>query len=86
MTAVTKKGKWNFYLHPKADTYAKFQLSRLHGGLARECDIQTDIQTYKQMPGEIRANSGLAQLVPGPELSNYDETDGRTRENPQLPP
>ena len=46
MTAVTKKIEWDFHLPPKADTCAKFQLSRLLGGLARECDAQTDARTH----------------------------------------
>ena len=48
MTAVTKKFKWYFYLPPKANTWAKFQLSRLFEGPARECDGQTDEQTDGQ--------------------------------------
>ena len=75
MTAVTKKIKWYFYLLPKCDVSAKFELWSLLGGPARECDIhthaQTDAQTDIQTPGEYWANSGPASLVPGPELSNY---------------
>ena len=58
---------WDLHLPPKADTCAKFQLSRLLGGSARECDAQThrrtdrrtDIQTDAQTPGEDSANSAL---------------------------
>ena len=70
MTAVTQKIEWDFHLPPKADTCAKFQLSRLLGSLARECDVRTDAQTDARTPGENRANSGPAGLVPGPEFSN----------------
>ena len=73
MTAVTKKFEWDFHLPPKANTCVKFQLSRLLGGLARECDGRTDARTDGRTPGEYSANSGPAGLVPGPELSNYVE-------------
>ena len=66
MTTVTKKIKRDFHIPPKANTCAKFELCRLLGGLARECDGRTDGRT----PGEYSANSGPARLVPGPELSN----------------
>ena len=56
MTAFTKKFEWDFHLPPNADTYAKFQLSRLLGGPARECDVWMHAQT----PGENNANSGPA--------------------------
>ena len=70
MTAVTKKFEWDFHLPPKADTCAKFQLSRLPGvQLESVTDRRTDRQTHAQMPGENSANSGPARLVP--ELSNY---------------
>ena len=46
-----KKVKWDFHLLPKADTFAKFQLSRLLGGLARECYRQTDRRTDRQTDG-----------------------------------
>ena len=63
MTAVTKKFEWDFHIPPKADTHAKFQLSRLAGGLARECDARTDVRTHRrtdaQTPGEDSANSAL---------------------------
>ena len=73
MTAVTKKINWNFHLPPKCDIHAKFELSRLLGSLARECDIQTDRQTDARTPGETRANPGTAWLVLGPELSSSAE-------------
>ena len=72
MTAVKKKFKRDFHLPPKANTSAKFQLSRLLGGLARECDGQTDGRTHGRTPGEYSANSGPAGLVPGPEFSNSE--------------
>ena len=40
------------------------------GGPARECDAQQTTNGQHPMPGEYRANSGPARLVPGPELSN----------------
>ena len=41
MTAVTKKINRNFQLPPKSDYHAKFGLSRLLVGQARECDAAT---------------------------------------------
>ena len=41
MTAVTNFFWWDLHIPPKADTCAKFQLSRLLGGSARDCDVQT---------------------------------------------
>ena len=52
---VTKKFKRNFPLLPKCDVCAKFELCRLLGGPARECDRWTDVRTDRHMPGENRA-------------------------------
>ena len=69
-----KKIKWGFHLLPKCDVCAKFELCRLLGGPARECDAtphrQTEARTDRRTPGEYSANSGPAGLMPGPELSN----------------
>ena len=54
---VTKKFKRNFPLLPKCDVCAKFELCRLLGGPARECDRWTDVRTDRHMPGENRAKS-----------------------------
>ena len=44
---------------PKANTCAKFQLSRLLGGQARECDVRThartDARTYRRMHVQTHA-------------------------------
>ena len=59
-----------FHLPPKCDIHAKFELSRLLEGRARECDAAE--RTYAgQTPGETRANQGTASLVLGLELSNF---------------
>ena len=55
MTAVTKKIKRDFHLPLKAYTCAKFQLSRLREGLARECDRPLDRQTDVRTPGKYIA-------------------------------
>ena len=71
MTAVTqKKIELDFHLPPTGDTCVEFQISRLLGGLARECDARTHRRTDAQTPGENSANSVPAGLVPGPELIN----------------
>ena len=57
------KINWNFHLPPKCDIHAKFELCRLLGSRAMECDGQT--------PGEAGANLGTAWLLLGPELSIY---------------
>ena len=46
----------------KLGIHAKFELSRLLGSRARECDAA------RQTPGETRANPGTAWLVLGSEL------------------
>ena len=66
MTAVTKKIKWDFHLPPKADTCAKFQLSRLLGGLARECDVR---QMYARSQVKIELTQPCSAGL-GPELGN----------------
>ena len=43
-----KKIKSDLYLLPKCGICAEFELSRLLGGLARECDVQTDRQTDRR--------------------------------------
>ena len=48
LTAVTIKVEWNFHLPPKAETHTKFQFSKMLGGLARECDAQTDAHTDRR--------------------------------------
>ena len=72
MTAVTKKFEWDFHLPPKVDTCAKFQLSRLLGGPARECDArqtpdaqQTDAHRQVKIVLTQPCSAGL-----GPELGN----------------
>ena len=55
MTAVTQKIEWDFHLPPKADTCAKFQLSRLLGSLARECDAQTHRHTHRHTHRQTHA-------------------------------
>ena len=72
----------DFHLPPYADTVAKFQLSRLLGGPARECDAaQTDRKTDRRTPDENSANSGPAWLVPGPELTNFNRKPKRSCSN-----
>ena len=69
MTAVMKKKLNEIFIYPLY-ICAKAQLCGLRGGPARECYAQIQAQTDRRTPGENRANSGLAGLVPGPELSN----------------
>ena len=56
---------WDLHLPPKADTSAKFQLSRLPGSCARECDARTHGRTHartdaRSTPGQTSATQ--AQL------------------------
>ena len=65
MTAVTKKFEWDFHIPPKADICAKFQLSRLPGGLARECDrrreTRSGLKLYPQV--HIFQESGVDYFI-----------------------
>ena len=73
MTAFTKKNKWDFHISHKSDTSAKFELCRLLGGLAKDCDAAIQMPDRRQtQPGEYSDNSGPAGLVPGPEFSNLN--------------
>ena len=69
MTAVTKKIQWDFLLPPKDDTCAKFQLSRLLGGPARECDAQ---QTDRRQVNIVLTQPCSAGV--GPELGNNESS------------
>ena len=69
MTAVTKKNLRDFYLLPKYDVCAKFELYWLLGSTAREYEAKRQTPD-RQTLGENNANFGPARLVPGPELSN----------------
>ena len=63
MKAVTKI-KWDFHLPPKVITCAKFQLSSLLGGLARECDARTDVRTDAQTDAQRDARQVNIVLTP----------------------